>query len=125
MFIQTNPNPAGNMTDDCVIRGISILTEKSWDDVYMDLLLKGFMMKGMPSSNVVWMKWLRDNGFKRHIIPDTCPDCYTIEQFCEDHPQGRYLLATGSHVVAVIDGNYYDTWQSGGEVPIYYFEKEN
>jgi hypothetical protein len=35
------------------------------------------------------------------------------------------MLATGTHVVAVIDGNYYDTWDSGDEVPIALWKKEN
>jgi len=34
------------------------------------------------------------------------------------------ILATGTHVIAVGDGNYYDTWDSGQEVPIYYWRKE-
>ena len=41
-----------------------------------------------------------------------------------DNPEGKYLLATGTHVVTVIDGDYYDTWDSGDEIPIYYFTKE-
>ena len=59
------------------------------------------------------------------IIPNTCPDCYTIADFCNDHPYGTYILATGTHVVAVIDGDYYDTWDSGNEIPIFYWQKEN
>ena len=82
-------------------------------------------MKELPSQNNVWGAYLRNIGYTRHIIPDTCPDCYTVRNFSKDHPQGRYILGTGSHVVAVIDGNYYDTWDSGDEIPIYYFEKEN
>jgi hypothetical protein len=27
-------------------------------------------------------------------------------------------------VVTVQDGKYYDTWNSGNEVPVYYWEKE-
>lgn len=81
-------------------------------------------MKDMPSSNEVWMSYLHKRGFNRYIIPSTCPDCYTVSKFCRDHPQGIYLLATGTHVVAVINGNYFDTWDSGSEVPIFYFKKE-
>ena len=63
-------------------------------------------------------------GYNRYVIPNTCPDCYSVKQFCEEHPHGKYLLATGTHVVTCIDGDYYDTWNSGDEIPIYYFTKE-
>ena len=60
----------------------------------------------------------------RYLIPNSCPDCYTVRDFCFDNPRGAFLLATGSHVVTVIDGDYYDTWNSGSEVPIYFWTKE-
>lgn len=123
-FILTNPNPAGNYTGDCVIRAISIAEDKPWDDVFVDLMLKSFEMKDIPSANRVWSAYLHDLGYTRHIIPDTCPiDCYTVEDFTQDQPNGDFILATGSHVVAIKDGNAYDTWNSLGETPIYYFKK--
>ena len=78
----------------------------------------------MPSANAVWGAYLRSQGFKRHIIPNTCPDCYTLNDFCEDHPNGMYIVALQNHVVAVNDGDYFDTWDSGEEMPLYYFSKE-
>lgn len=81
-------------------------------------------MYDMPSSNEVWGAYLKSIGYKKYVIPNTCPDCYTVRDFCNDNPTGRFLLATGSHVIAVIDGDYYDTWDSGDEVPVYYFTKE-
>lgn len=113
-----------NLVGDCVIRGISILTDKSWEYTYMEIVVQGYDMYDMPSSNEVWSSYLKSQGYNKKIIPNTCPNCYTIKDFCEDNPHGRYLLATGTHVVAVIDGDYYDTWDSGNEIPIYYFTKE-
>lgn len=123
MFIHRNPNPLGKSVGDCVIRAISIAFNIPWEDAYVDLADQGFAKCDMPSSNDVWSSYLLDNGFHRKIIPDTCPDCYTIHDFCQDHPLGLYIVATGSHVVTVIDGDYYDSWDSGNEVPIYYFER--
>ena len=80
-------------------------------------------MHDMPSSNAVWGSFLQKNGYVRKIIPNMCPECYTVIQFCIDNPHGKFLLATGTHVIAVIDGNYYDTWDSGDEIPIYYWRK--
>lgn len=124
MFSELNINPLRKNTGDCVIRAIGTVTDRDWDDTYLDLTVKGFEMKEMPSMNNVWGAYLRDMGFTRHIIPDTCPDCYTVEDFTKDHPRGRYVLGTGTHAIALIDGTVYDTFDSTEEIPIFYFEKE-
>lgn len=124
MFILTNPNPIGVYVEDCVVRAISIVTGRSWDDIFIHLCLQGYIMKNMPSVNKVWGTYLNSIGFHRYAIPDTCPDCYTIRDFCHDNPQGTYILATGSHVVAVVDGNYCDAWDSGDQLPIEVWRRE-
>ena len=122
-FIYFNPNPQQKVAGDCTIRAISLLTERDWKQVYISLTLLGFEECDMPSSNAVWSKHLINLGYERKIIPNTCPFCYTVKDFCEDNPYGKFLLATGSHVVTVIDGNYFDAWDSGDQVPIYYWFK--
>jgi len=124
-YIKFNPNPNKNFVGDCVIRAISLATNKDWDATYVNLVIYGYRMADMPSSNNVWGKYLIDNGFRKMPIPDRCPNCYTVKDFCEDHKHGLYVLATGTHVLTVMDGNYYDSWDSGEEVPIYYFIKED
>ena len=119
-----NPNPMQNLVGDCVVRAITLALGKSWDEVYLGISTQAYEMKDMPSSNSTWSAFLRKQGFKRYIIPNECPDCYTIEDFCKDHPRGTYVLATGTHVVTCIDGDYYDTWDSGKKIPLYYFKKE-
>ena len=81
-------------------------------------------MLDMPSSNAVWGAYLYKNGFRRYIVPDVYPDVYSVKRFCEENPHGTFLLCTDQHVVAVIDGDYYDTMDSGEEVPLYYWGKE-
>lgn len=124
-YMRYNPNPSRKLVGDCVIRAIAKSLDKEWEDVYLDIVMLGLLMHDMPSSNDVWGTYLLKSGFKRYIIPDTCPECYTVEQFCEDNPDLTGILATGTHVIAVTDGNYYDTWNSGEEIPIYYWRKEN
>lgn len=118
-----NPNPYNKLVGDCVIRAICKALNKDWDDTYISIMLKAFEIKDMPSANYVWSSYLIDNGFKKYTIPDTCPDCYSIKDFCRDYTVGTYILATGTHVVTAIDGDYFDTWDSGDEVPLYYFER--
>lgn len=117
MYRHSNPNPNGAYVEDCVIRAIAIATDKTWDDVFINLSLQAYIMKNMPSVNKVWGNYLSSIGFNRYPILDRCPDCYTVKDFCRDNPEGIFILATGSHVIAVIDGDYYDAWDSGDELP--------
>lgn len=119
-----NPNPDKKYVGDCVIRALTILLNDDWENVYIDLSMQGFAMHDMPNSNSVWGEYLKLNGFRQYALPDTCPACYTITDFVRDYPKGKYMVATGTHVVAVVDGDYYDTGDSGSEVPIYYWRKE-
>ena len=121
MYEYYNPNPLNKKVGDCVIRAISKATKQSWIRTYVGICIKGLIMGDMPSSNAVWGAYLYDRGYDRYVIPNTCPDCFTVSDFCLTHRFGEYVLATGSHVVAVKDGRYYDTWDSGDESPIYFW----
>ena len=123
-FVYYNPNPDRKTVGDCTVRAITIAMDMSWDDIHTDLCMVSHYIHDMPSSNAVWGEYLYLNGFRRHAIPNTCPACYSIRQFARDYPVGTFVLATGSHVVTVVDGDYYDTWDSGSEIPIYYWRKE-
>lgn len=125
MYIHVNPNPNGIYVGDCVIRAIAIATDTSWDYTYIMVALEGLKMKNLPDSNEVWGSYLRSIGFRQILLPDDCPNCYSIREFCYDYPYGTYILATGSHVVAVIDGDYYDAWDSGSEVPTSVWRRED
>ena len=124
MYVHLNLNRDNKFVGDCVIRAISKLLNQSWERTYIDLVIQGYVMADMPSSDVVWQAYLRRHGFNRYVIPNTCPDCYTVADFAADHPTGNYLLFVGQHVVTVEDGNYYDSWDSGYRIPIYYFSQE-
>ena len=116
-------NPRNNSVRDCTVRPIAIATNRSWLDTYLDLCLIGMIMADMPSANAITTACLKKNGFRRRTIPDDCPDCYTISDFCKDHPKGTYIIGTGSHLATVIDSVLWDSWDSSNECPVYYFEK--
>lgn len=119
-FIFSNPNPHGIKVGDCVIRAISIVLGQSWEQTYADLSLQGYVMADMPSSNNVWSAYLRSKGF----VCEAVAEPMTISDFADEKKEGSFLAATGTHVVAVIDGNYYDAWDSGDEIVSFYFYKE-
>lgn len=123
-YIEYNPNPQQRETGDCVIRAIAKATGDEWEKVYMALTLKGLQLSAWGDTNIVWEAYLKDKGFLRQVIPNYCPDCYSIEEFAKDHPTGTFIVATGTHVVCVKDGDIYDSWNSSQLVPSYYFYRE-
>lgn len=125
MWKEYNPNPFGKRVGDCAIRAIAAAEGLSWFDAYDVLTEYGRMLGNLPNSNDVWGIFLKDQGYTRHVIENTCPDCYTVEDFAEDHPSGTYVVGTGTHVVTIIDGTIMDAWDSSKEVPAYYWEAPN
>lgn len=122
-YIPYNPNPSGCRVGDCTVRALSKALNQSWEQTYAGLTAYGFMMSDMPSANSVWGSYLRRNGFRRYIVDDHDQDVYTVDDFCEDNPVGVYVLAIDGHVVCVADGYYYDSWDSGNEIPIYFWTR--
>lgn len=124
MWVFYNPNPSGNLVGDCVIRAISAVMNQDWETTYLDLLSQGYILKDMPSANWVWGTYLYNHGFRSHTISEYTKRKYTVKDFVKDCPECTGILAIGTHAVAIKDGNYYDSWDSGDEVPIYYWKKE-
>lgn len=123
MFKHFNRNPYGKNVGDCTVRAISKATGQDCGETYLALCIQGYLDGDMPSANSVWGHYLRSIGYTRHIVPDTCPDCYTVADFAQDHPAGTYILALSGHVVCLQDSTIYDSWDSSGEVPLYYWTK--
>lgn len=124
MFKLFNANPINKRVGDCTVRAISKVLNQNWGETYSGMAVQGFMLCDMPSANIVWGAYLRSKGFTRNLVPDEYLEHYTVQDFCKDNPKGTYLLALSSHVVAVVDGDYYDTWDSGNEIVIYYWERK-
>lgn len=125
MYIFENPNPTANRIEDCAVRAICILEGMDWETVYWQLCALGGQMKSMPNDKSVVKALLMRMGYRAKSLPDTCPDCYTVRDFAQDHPEGRYLLTTGNHAVSVISGNWLDSFDSGDELPVYVWSKED
>lgn len=117
-------NPSGKVIGDCVVRAVSLATDENWQKTYIGLALQGFLMSDLPNSDSVWGTYLKNNGFVRHTIENSEPDCYTIGDFAADHPNGIYVLGTGSHAVTVIQGTVWDAWDSSNECPIFFYSRD-
>lgn len=124
-YIHFNENPTGRNVGDCAVRAVSKALDISWETAYITLVINGYSMGDMPSSDSVWGAALRQQGFSRRSISDSCPDCYTAEDFCRDNPHGVFVLGFGGHVATVVDGDLYDSWDSSNEVPQFYWHRND
>lgn len=125
MWIEYNPNPLANDTGDCAVRALTKALDISWEKAFLMLAANGYAMGFMPDKQQTVNATLRKAGFKRKLIPDECPDCYTAEDFAGDHNDGKpYLLAFDQHIAFTQDGDIYDSWDSSKLIPIYYWYKD-
>lgn len=123
MWIPFNPNPKGLLVGDCTVRAICAATGMDWNAAHKALCDLSGDLADMPSADRVWWTLLEHLGFRRQRLIDRCPDCYTVIDFCYDHPKGTFILGPKDHAVCVIDGSYWDSWDSGMTIPAYFFSR--
>lgn len=125
-----NANTQNKNTGDCVARSISLALGMDYDEVKRGLKKVGHEM-GLPG-------WNYFRGFTRYIREQVGYDIswrkpvevfnksMTVEEFSEELDTGTYLILCGkvegsqSHMVACIDGNYYDSWDSSNRIVSYF-----
>lgn len=112
-----NPNPSGRNVGDCAVRAVAAALDTDWETAYDLIADAGYRMNDLPASDSVWGSVLRMNGFYRMAIPNSCPDCYTAEDFARENPEGTFVLGFGGHTAAVKNGMVWDSFDSTREVP--------
>lgn len=105
-FEYYDPYPKKHIKDlnDCYIRAICKATGLEYDKVYYDLfdIAKRDLLQ--MNDNSVITSYLGRFNYKV-----TFPNNKVMLEFMIEHKEGRYLIATKKHIVAYIDGVFYDT----------------
>ena len=73
------------------MRAIAAALGVDWETAYDLLADAGYNMADMPSADGVWGAVLRQHGFYRAAIPNSCPDCYSAADFAREHQAGSML----------------------------------
>lgn len=123
MWEMYEPNPVRTGAIDCSTRALAKALGITWEKAYALKSINGFLMGNEAVADEVWGAVLRQHGFKRYMVENSCPDCYTVEDFCIDHPRGTFVVKSDEHVATVQDGVLYDSWPSLGKTVIYYWTK--
>lgn len=118
-YISYNANTRNKDVGDCTKRALSLAFGLDYDEVSRELnqIKRG---QGQTEYNLdsVWTKFTDRRNVK--FIKDNRG--INLDEFCQEHPTGTYLILTGrptryhsNHIVCVIDGNIYDSWNSGNQ----------
>ena len=113
-YIEYNPNPNNNKkANDCTIRAYCAAEKLEWDDAY-DIACKCGKNLGYMPNDSVTVKHICEEEFgytRKKLAKDERG--MTVNEFAIKHPEGTFFVEVAKHLVAVIDGNYYDSWDSG------------
>ena len=104
MYKYYNANPHNRFIDDCSIRSLSLLTNRSWNEVYNELSYLANQDSLMMDS-VLFLEDYLDDRYLRE-----CHYSKTVEEFAREYPYGKYAVTTNGHITAIIDGIIYDTF---------------
>lgn len=119
-WVKYNPNPHDKIVGDCAVRACCKAMGSTWNTTFRKLSQIAYRQKDVLSANTAWGELLEKNGFTRYNEPLGT----AVKDFCITHPIGTYVLGLDGHVVAVQDGFYFDTWDSGDKHIICYWEKK-
>lgn len=113
-YYQPNKKDLKDKYGDCVVRALTKVTGKDWVQVFDELIPIARELQCMPNGQPCYEAYLKQNGFTYQGISNKKGTKRpTVDRFAKDHPNGVYFLRVANHVVAVVDGIYYDTWESG------------
>lgn len=127
VYYQPNKKDLKDKFGDCQVRALSKALDCTWIEAY-DKAVE------VCRPEQVTMPFSAPVGIRKGILDKLGFDYYgvsnkkgkkrpTVDSFAKDHPEGTYICNVANHEVAVVDGKYYDTWDSG-ECSMYgYFEK--
>lgn len=117
VYYQPNKKDLKDKYGDCQIRALSKALGLSWLETY-DLTdpicreLQSYTIFGCELNKVkeamarlgfTYTGVSNKRGTKRP----------TVESFARTHKEGTFIVTVAHHVVAVVDGKYFDTWDSG------------
>ena len=127
VYYQPNKKDLRDKYGDCTIRALSKALDCTWLEAF-DLMIPICRKAQVPNIFSAEAKvrnpLVESLGFKYTGISNRKGTRRpTVDEFAKDHPHGIYICNVANHEVTIVDGRYYDTWDSG-ECSMYgYFER--
>ena len=123
-YYQPNKKDIKDDYGDCVIRALTKVLGKEWLEVFEELIPIARELQCMPNGKPSYEAYLKSKGFEYHGISNRKGTKRpTVNSFAKEYKEGTFFLRVANHVVAVVDGIYYDTWDSGEKSIYGYWSK--
>lgn len=124
-YYQPNSLDPKHKYGDCTIRALTMALNLTWLEAF-DVCIpfcRKYQCSNIFDTPVETRKAImRELGFYYTGVSNSKGSKRpTVAQFAANHPEGTYVLVVASHIVAVKDGFYYDTWDSGRKSLYGYF----
>lgn len=124
-YYQPNKKDLKDEYGDCVIRSLTKALGKDWLEVFDEMQPLSRELQVPFNCRPCYEKYIESKGFIYHGISNAKGTKRpTVDRFAKDHPTGVYVLRVANHIVTVVDGIYYDTWDCGYKSLYGYWVKE-
>lgn len=123
-YYQPNSKDVKDRYGDCVIRALTKALNKTWVDVFDELVPIARESQCPMECKPTYEKYLANNNFVYHGISNKKGTKRpTVESFSRANKHGTFFLNVANHCVTVVDGVYYDIWDSGNKSLYGYWQK--
>lgn len=124
-YYQPNDKDIKDNYGDCVIRALTKVTGLPWMSVFTEMLPFCIQFQALHNNQIVYTEYLKYKGFSYTGISNKKGTRRpTVESFAKEHKTGTYFVTVANHVVAIEDGRYFDTWDSGEKSMYGYWTKQ-
>ena len=111
-----NPNPKERNIGDCTLRSYCAAFGIDWDkafDIATKVAKENSSMIQYVADKVLTEEFncVVDEKYNKKTVKGK--DRITVNEFAMSHPYGTYILHVRQHQVTVINGMYWDSWDSG------------
>lgn len=126
VYFQPNKLDLKDHVGDCQLRALCKALNMEWKEVFdlISPICRRFQIMDIFSCDLNKTKEaMKELGFEYTGISNKRGSKRpTVESFAKSHKTGTYIVTVSHHVVAVVDGKYYDTWDSGYKSLYGYYE---
>ena len=126
-YYQPNKKDIRDAYGDCTVRAISKALDLTWVDAFKLMIpyCIEYQVTNIFDCPIKTRKEiLSELGFEYTGVSNKRGTKRpTVSSFAKEHKTGTYIINVANHVVAVVDGIYYDTWDSGDCSVYGYFKK--